>query len=129
MQLGRVIGTATATLKHESMHGQRLLVVQPQLVDGSPDGDPLLAVDGVGAGGIVVVPHQALADAAVALQQRAGGRDHRADHPPGGLGDSLFQRQLYLLRKICSSGPGQSQTRGSARFLLFKVKFYLGFFF
>ena len=32
------------------MHGCKLLVVQPQLTDGRPDGDPLLAVDGVGAG-------------------------------------------------------------------------------
>jgi ethanolamine utilization protein EutN len=51
MQLGRVIGTATATMKHASMHGTKLLVVQPQMADGrTPDGDPVLAVDGVGAG-------------------------------------------------------------------------------
>lgn len=51
MQLALVIGTATATLKHPSMRGAKLLVVQPQMADGrSPDGDPLLAVDGVGAG-------------------------------------------------------------------------------
>ena len=46
-----VIGNATATIKHESMHGQKLLIVQPLLVDRkTPDGDPLVAVDGVGAG-------------------------------------------------------------------------------
>jgi len=33
------------------MHGAKLLVVQPLLVDGvSPDGHPLLAIDDVGAG-------------------------------------------------------------------------------
>jgi ethanolamine utilization protein EutN len=50
MQLALVIGRATSTIKHSSMHGQKLLVVQPQLIDGKPDGDPLLAIDGVGAG-------------------------------------------------------------------------------
>jgi ethanolamine utilization protein EutN len=51
MQLAFVIGTATATVKHPSMEGRKLLLVQPRLADGrTPDGDPLLAVDGVGAG-------------------------------------------------------------------------------
>lgn len=51
MLLGRVVGTATATVKHFSLQGQRLLIVQPYLADGhSPDGDPVLAVDAVGAG-------------------------------------------------------------------------------
>jgi len=51
MMSGRVIGTATATLKHPSMEGWRLLVIQPLLADGrSPDGDPQLAVDRLGAG-------------------------------------------------------------------------------
>ncbi len=51
MQTGRVIGTATATVKHPSMAGWKLLVVQPYGPDGrSPDGDPILAVDALGAG-------------------------------------------------------------------------------
>lgn len=51
MQLARIIGTATATVKHPSLAGSRLLVVQPLLADRrSPDGDPQLAVDTVGAG-------------------------------------------------------------------------------
>ena len=50
MLKGLVIGTATSTVKHASLQGQCLLVVQPQLVNGEPDGDPLLAVDMVGAG-------------------------------------------------------------------------------
>jgi len=51
MLLGRVIGTATATVKHPSMEGWKLLVVQPLAADGrSPDGDPILAVDALGAG-------------------------------------------------------------------------------
>jgi ethanolamine utilization protein EutN len=51
MQLGLVIGTATATAKHPSMNGWKLLVVQPHFADGrTPDGDPQLAIDNLGAG-------------------------------------------------------------------------------
>ena len=51
MQLGRVIGNAISTVKHASMQGTKLLVVQPYLNDGAqPDGDPQLCVDVVGAG-------------------------------------------------------------------------------
>jgi microcompartment protein CcmK/EutM len=51
MLSGLVIGTATATVRHPSMKGWRLLVVQPLLADGhTPDGDPVLAVDALGAG-------------------------------------------------------------------------------
>jgi ethanolamine utilization protein EutN len=51
MQQALVIGTATSTLKHPTLTGCKLLVVQPKMADGvSPDGDPVLAVDGVGAG-------------------------------------------------------------------------------
>jgi ethanolamine utilization protein EutN len=50
MQLGTVVGHATATAKHPSLTGWRLLVVQPIASDGSFDGDPLLAVDSLGAG-------------------------------------------------------------------------------
>jgi len=51
MQLAKIIGSATATVKHPSLSGCRLLVVQPLMADRrSPDGDPQLAVDTVGAG-------------------------------------------------------------------------------
>jgi ethanolamine utilization protein EutN len=51
MQIGVVQGTATATVKHASMHGTKLLVVQFYGVDGrTVDGDPVLAVDCLGAG-------------------------------------------------------------------------------
>ncbi len=57
MQLGLVVGTATATVKHATLRGQKLLVVQPLMADAkSPDGDPQIAVDAVGAGkGQVVI--------------------------------------------------------------------------
>ena len=51
MQLGKVIGTATSTVKHRSMDGCKLLVVQLLAADGtSADGEPVLAVDPLGAG-------------------------------------------------------------------------------
>jgi ethanolamine utilization protein EutN len=50
MQLANVVGQATATVKHPSMKGWRLLVVQPLAVDGKEDGEPLLAIDNLGAG-------------------------------------------------------------------------------
>lgn len=51
MLAGLVVGTATATIKHPSMKGWRLLLIQPIAADGhSPDGDPVLAVDDLGAG-------------------------------------------------------------------------------
>lgn len=51
MQIGRVVGTATATVKHSSMDGAKLLIVQLLQADGrTSDGEPVLAVDKLGAG-------------------------------------------------------------------------------
>ena len=57
MQRALVVGTATGTIKHPSLRGWKLLVVQPLMADGrSPDGDPLLVVDPTSAGpGDVVI--------------------------------------------------------------------------
>lgn len=49
MQLGRVLGTATTTIKHETFQGERLLVVQIEGPGGKPDGEPVLAFDRLGA--------------------------------------------------------------------------------
>ena len=48
MQIGRVLGTATATMKHPSFEGERLLVVQLELASGGPDGEPVLVFDRLG---------------------------------------------------------------------------------
>ncbi len=50
MQLARVVGHAVSTVKHASLHGWRLLLVQPLTPDGDADGEPLLAIDRLGAG-------------------------------------------------------------------------------
>jgi ethanolamine utilization protein EutN len=49
MQIGLVLGTATATVKHPSFAGERLLVVQLEGADGRPEGEPLLVFDRLGA--------------------------------------------------------------------------------
>lgn len=69
MQLGRVIGTVTSTVKHPSFQGERLLVVVLQTADGRPDGEPVLAFDrlGAGRGDTVLVTNDGLA-----LQQQLG---------------------------------------------------------
>ncbi len=49
MQLATVIGHATSTVKHSSLDGWRLLVVQPLLADRGRDGTPILAIDELGS--------------------------------------------------------------------------------
>ena len=66
MQLGRVLGTATSTVKHPTFDGERLLVVQLEMIDGQADGEPVLAFDRLGAGA-----------------GRPGAADERRGDPPG----------------------------------------------
>ncbi len=49
MQLGRVLGTATTTVKHPTFQGEKLLVVQIEGPGGRADGEPVLAFDRLGA--------------------------------------------------------------------------------
>lgn len=56
MILGRVIGTVVCTAKDERLVGKKLQIVQPlQIKDLTPKGDPVVAVDTVGAGESEVV--------------------------------------------------------------------------
>jgi ethanolamine utilization protein EutN len=51
MQVGTVVGTTTSIVKHSSLEGQKMLVVQFYGADGrTPDGEPVIAVDVLGAG-------------------------------------------------------------------------------
>jgi len=50
MQSARVEARATSTVKHASLAGVRLLVCQPLGPAGAPAGDPVLALDKLGAG-------------------------------------------------------------------------------
>lgn len=49
MQLGKVIGYATSTVKHESLEGWRLVVIQPLNNARAPEADPVIAVDKFGS--------------------------------------------------------------------------------
>ena len=50
MQLAAVIGHATSTVKHPSLEGWRMLIVQPLDAHGHDDGDPFIAIDELGSG-------------------------------------------------------------------------------
>jgi len=50
MLVGIVEGNVTTTIRHRSLAGWRLLIVQPLDDAGGPNGDPLLAIDMLGAG-------------------------------------------------------------------------------
>ncbi|MEI7686248.1 MAG: EutN/CcmL family microcompartment protein [Planctomycetota bacterium] len=50
MQIGHVIGSATATVKHPSLTGWKLLIVQFVGVTGADDGEPVIVFDMLGAG-------------------------------------------------------------------------------
>ena len=50
MQLARVIGHATSTVKHPSLQGWRMVVVQPVDARSEPDGVPIITIDPLGSG-------------------------------------------------------------------------------
>ncbi|QDT95702.1 EutN/CcmL family microcompartment protein [Gimesia aquarii] len=50
MLTGRVIGRATATSKHPSLDGWRLLLVQTLDIKGNAEGFPELVIDELGCG-------------------------------------------------------------------------------
>jgi ethanolamine utilization protein EutN len=50
MLVGLVEGTVTATIRHKSMAGWKVLIVQPLGLAGQAEGDLVLAIDMLGAG-------------------------------------------------------------------------------
>ncbi len=50
MQIARVEGHVTSTVKHPSFQGWRLLICQPVDGAGLPSGGPVVAIDPYGAG-------------------------------------------------------------------------------
>lgn len=50
MKLGKIIGTVVCTRKEPALEGKTLLVVQPISLRNEPMGNPLIAVDTIGAG-------------------------------------------------------------------------------
>lgn len=49
MLRARIVGAATATIKHRSFTGWRLLIAQPLDHSGGRDGHPLVVLDRLGA--------------------------------------------------------------------------------
>ena len=50
MIIARVIGNMVSTIKHEAYHATKLMIVQPVGLDLRAKGEPMIAVDTVGAG-------------------------------------------------------------------------------
>ena len=50
MHPGKIIGRVIADKKYKTLKGTKLLLVQPTDWDGNANGDPLVALDAVGAG-------------------------------------------------------------------------------
>lgn len=75
MQIGRVVGQAVSTVKHPSFTGWRLLLVQPLTPDGKADGEPLLAIDSLGARS---VDHVILSNDGAGARELVGSRNSPA---------------------------------------------------
>jgi len=68
MKYARIIGRVFCTRQYKTYEGQRLLLLQPmRWEDGSDLGDPLVAMDAVGAGSSEFVYWVASREAAVAF--------------------------------------------------------------
>lgn len=50
MYLARVIGNIWATKKYEALHGFKMMLIQPLNADDEATGEPITAIDTVGAG-------------------------------------------------------------------------------
>ncbi len=77
MHAAKVIGRVIASHKYETLEGAKLLLIQPVSWERVESGEPLVAVDTVGAGGSEFVFWVAAREAAVAV----GGKT-LADTPP-----------------------------------------------
>ena len=59
MLIAKVIGTTVSTIKDETLHGRKLLILRQTDVDGVPFGKPYVAVDTLdaGIGDLVLTAH------------------------------------------------------------------------
>jgi len=72
MFLAQVVGKIVATIKHDDLHGKKILLVRPLDLSLSPAGKTVLAVDSVdaGAGDVVLVADEGNAAAQVLEMER-----------------------------------------------------------
>jgi len=95
MIIARVTGLVVATMKHESLTGCKLLIVQETDVSGRPEGKPLVAVDAVDAGeGDLVLVAQGSA-----ARQTEVTRDRPVDHLIMAVIDTLKSNGDVTFRK------------------------------
>jgi microcompartment protein CcmK/EutM len=87
MFLARVEGHITATRKHPSFAGWRLLVCQPISASGAPEGAPVIALDAQGAG-----LHQQVVVSGDGARAR-----HALDHP-------LSPAQMMIIGLVDEAG-------------------------
>lgn len=67
MYLGRVIGTIWATRKYESVTGYKMQFVQPLNAELEKLGDPIIALDTVGAGPGEIIYYVTASEAVIPL--------------------------------------------------------------
>ena len=72
MFLAQVVGKIVATIKHNDLHGKKILMVRPLDLSLSPAGKTVLAVDSVdaGAGDVVLVSDEGNAASQVLKMER-----------------------------------------------------------
>ena len=122
MFIGRVMGNATATVKHPSMEGWKLLLVMALQADGRTiEGDPILVIDSLGAGQRRDGGHHQRRH----WRPRIAGRQENAG-PLVGVGDSrrmndasidielVVREVLAQLRRCAEDALRQAQCRAAA---------------
>ena len=70
MFIAKVVGNLWATRKEDTLIGRKLMIVQPARLDGTPNGEELVAVDTIdtGVGEMVIVAQGSSARKAVGQQ-------------------------------------------------------------
>jgi microcompartment protein CcmK/EutM len=71
MYIAKVIGDVVSSVKYETLHAQKILVIQPLNPDMTETGEPLLALDQVdaGKGDVVLIVDQGTAARQVLAQE------------------------------------------------------------
>ncbi|MFH1311664.1 MAG: EutN/CcmL family microcompartment protein [Candidatus Eisenbacteria bacterium] len=71
MYIAKVIGDVVSSVKYETLHSHKLLIIQPLDPDGTDAGEPLIAIDMVdaGKGDVVLIVDQGTAARQVLSQE------------------------------------------------------------
>lgn len=95
MQTGIVIGTIVATRKDSRLVGHKLMVTQPVDVNRNPLGEPVIAVDTVGAG----IGEYVIYTEGTAARYAANQKESPIDAAIVGIIDSLDLRMDVLKKE------------------------------